>query len=94
MTNSKIEAAYQHSNPEAFKKAAAYIVKHYVSSPKNGPELDESARAVIAAVTAEDMATGARLVRGKYILMGVVIGVAVTAVIVTVINQSNKEKRQ
>ena len=82
MTNSKIEAAYKNSNPEQFKKAATYIVEHYVSSSKNGPELDESARAVIAAVTAEDMATGARLVRGKYILVGVVIGVAITTLVV------------
>lgn len=92
MTNAKIEEAYKHSNPEQFKKAAAYIVKHYVSSPKNGPELDESARAVIATVTAEDMATGARLVRGKYILTGIIIGVVVTTVIVSVIKQSKKEK--
>lgn len=93
MTNSKIEAAYQHSNPEAFKKAAAYIVKHYVSSPKNGPELNESARAVIAAVTAEDMATGARLVRGKYILTGVVIGVVATTVIITIATHTLKERK-
>lgn len=93
MTNSKIEAAYQYSNPEAFKKAAKYIVKHYVSSPKNGPELDESARAVIAAVTAEDMATGARLVRGKYILTGVVIGVVVTTVIITIATHTLKERK-
>ena len=92
MTNSKIEAAYQHSNPEAFKKAAKYIVKHHVFSPKNGPELDESARSVIAAVTAEDMATGARLVRGKYISIGVAIGALVTTLVVIATNESKKEK--
>lgn len=92
MTNAKIEAAYQNSNPDKFKEAAKYVVKHYVSSPKNGPELTEEARSVIAAVTAEDMATGARLVRGKYILTGIIIGVVVTTVIVSVIKQSKKEK--
>lgn len=92
MTNAKIEAAYQNSNPDKFKEAAKYVVKHYVSSPKNGPELTEEARSVIAAVTAEDMATGARLVRGKYILTGIIIGVVVTTAIVLVIKQSKKEK--
>ena len=92
MTNAKIESAYQNSNPDKFKEAAKYVVKHYVSSPKNGPELTEEARSVIAAVTAEDMATGARLVRGKYILTGIIIGVVVTTVIVSVIKQSKKEK--
>ena len=92
MTNSKIEAAYQHSNPEEFKKAANYIVEHYVSSPKNGPELDESARSVISAVSAEDMAIGARLVRGKYILIGVVIGALATTLVAIATNESEKEK--
>ena len=93
MTNSKIEAAYQHSNPEAFKKAAKYIVKHHVSSPKNGPELDESDRSGIAAVTAEDMATVARLVRGKYILIGVVIGALATTVMITIATHTLKERK-
>ena len=92
MTETQIKAAYEHSNPEAFKKAAEYIVKHYVSSPKNGPELDESARAVIASVTAEDMATGARLVRGRYVLTGLIIGVVVTTTVVVVMKHSKKEK--
>ena len=92
MTNAKIEAAYQNSNPDKFKEAAKYVVKHYVSSPKNGPELTEEACSVIAAVTAEDMATGARLVRGKYILIGVVIGVLVTTLVVITANESKKEK--
>ena len=92
MTETQIKAAYEHSNPEAFKKAAEYIVKHYVSSPKNGPELTEEARSVIAVTTAEDMATGARLVRGKYILIGVVIGVLATTLVVIVANESKKEK--
>ena len=93
MTETQIKAAYEHSNPEAFKKAAEYIVKHYVSSPKNGPELDESARAVIASVTAEDMATGARLVRNKYVLTGVVIGVVATTVIITIATHTLKERK-
>ena len=93
MTNAKIEAAYQNSNPDKFKEAAKYVVKHYVSSPKNGPELTEEARSVIAAVTAEDMATGARLVRGKYILIGVVIGAVVAMAIVTIANHTLKERK-
>ena len=92
MTNAKIEAAYQNSNPDKFKEAAKYVVKHYVSSPKNGPELTEEARSVIAAVTAEDMATGARLVRGKYILIGAVIGVLVTTLVAIATNESKKEE--
>jgi len=92
MTNAKIEAAYQKSNPEKFKEAAKYIVKHHVSSPKNGPELTETARSVIAEVTAEDMATGARLARNKYILTGVVIGALAITLVVIAANESKKEK--
>ena len=91
MTNSKIEAAYQNSNPETFKKAASYIVKHHVSSPKNGPELTEAARAVIAEITAEDMATGAKLVKGKYLLAGSLMGAALVIAMGMIVNEFKKK---
>ena len=90
MNIAKIETARKNANVKQFKKAADYITQKYVSDPTNGPALDAEARAVISEVTAEDMATGAKLVKGKYILIGVLIGVAVVTLAVIAINVSSK----
>ena len=94
MTNSKIEAAYQNSNPEAFKVAADYITKHYVSSPKNGPELNAHDKSVISAITAKDMATGAKLVKGKYLLAGSLMGAALVIALGMIVNEFKKKGEQ
>lgn len=91
MNGAQIEKAYKNGNPDHFKVAADYITKHYVSSPKNGPALDAAARNVISEVTAEDMATGAKLVQGKYILIGCLIGAAIVTATGMIVNEFKKK---
>ena len=91
MNGSQIEKAYKNGNPDHFKVAADYITKHYVSSPKNGPELNEQTKSVISAVTAKDMATGAKLVKGKYVLLGFLMGVALVTATGMIVNEFKKK---
>ena len=94
MNSAQIEKAYKNGNPNHFKVAADYITKHYVSSPKNGPELNAHDKSVISAITAKDMATGAKLVKGKYLLAGSLMGAALVIALGMIVNEFKKKGEQ
>ena len=94
MNSAQIEKAYKNGNPNHFKVAADYITKHYVSSPKNGPELNAHDKSVISTIIAEDMATGAKLVKGKYLLTGSLMGAALVMAMGMIVNEFKKKGEQ
>ena len=66
----KIEKAYKLAEVKGFKKfekTALYIADKYCEFPNGGKE-------TIVKISAMDMAVGAKLVKNKYLLAGVVIG--------------------
>ena len=91
MNSAQIEKAYKNGNPNHFKVAAEYITKHYVSSPKNGPELNAHDKSVISTIIAEDIATGAMLVKGKYLLTGSLMGAALVMAMGMIVNEFKKK---
>lgn len=60
------------------------MVKQYVTSIAGQIPLSDAARATISEVSSIDMAVGSKLMRNKYILTGVLIGVVATVVVISV----------
>lgn len=105
MNGAQIEKAYKNGNPDHFKVAADYITK-YCDNDVLATEavfnarkadfiareiLNEQNKSVISAVTAEDMATGAELVKGKYVLLGFLMGVALVTATGMIVNEFKKK---
>ena len=66
---------------EKFKKMSDYMVEHYISPPSLGNVLSKEALDTISTCSAVDMAIGAKLVKRKYIITGVCIGVLASVII-------------
>jgi hypothetical protein len=77
--------AYGIANAKDFRGVSDQMVAQYVTSITGQVPLSDVARATISEVSSIDMAVGAKLMRNKYILIGVLIGaVGVVATVMTI----------
>lgn len=81
MEGNKLDKIYQAAvkTENRFRHISDYLVERYVTAPVGGT-LNQAQRDVISKCWAEDMAIGARVVRTKYIMTGVVVGSLVAVV--------------
>lgn len=87
----RIEQIYKVSESKFknFKPVSDYIVEHYVDDLPGTP-LSVGDRDVISMCSAIDMRIGAELVKRKYIVLGVVVGVVATIAVVKIIEHVKK----
>jgi hypothetical protein len=92
MKHITIENAYKKggNNLKRFTEAAEYITEHYVGETPGHPLTTED-RNVIMECMAVDFATGAELIKGKYLLIGLLTGVIGTVIVVGVKNRIKKK---
>ena len=83
------------ANSKQFRSLSDYIVEHYVYDIPNGKKLTEVSRAVISECSAIDMAIGSESSKNKYLITGILIGVATTGAILSIrkIIKSRKKKK-
>ncbi len=74
------EIAYDRKNQ--FSKLAKYVVERDVN-PINGEQFTKESLDVITECLSADMSMGALLVRRKYIAIGLIIGVTITGITLT-----------
>ena len=91
----KIEKLYEASmkNAEKFKEMADLVVQTYCTDIEGAALSPESAEG-IAKASAVDMAIGAEVVKPKYVIAGVVIGVVTTVATIAIVKKIRKIRQK
>lgn len=92
MNLNTIENAFLNAKPKRFIKAAGHIAKSFYDWQSVDPTQDhQKAYRDLTDILATSMDTGARLVKTRYIWIGVALGIIATSIIVSTTNIKNPD---